>query len=141
MLLVLAAVLLTPRLAQAWIETTVLADDVRLTVERSGAAVVEHQMTMRIKGTPMRAFSLPGVDADAQPEGEAVAIPQRDGASAHVEASVPLAVQTMPDGSIRLAVDQGQGLPGPEPPQLHHLPVALERPALHEVGAVEELQH
>ncbi len=107
----LAAVMLPAGAAHAWIETTVLGDDVRLAVERDGHAVVEHQVMMRVRGSPMRSFSLPGVDADAQPEGEAVAIPQNDGASAHVEAQVPIAVQTMPDGSMRLAVDAGQGLP------------------------------
>lgn len=104
-------VILLPRKAHAWIETTVLSDDVRLQIDRNGSAVVEHQMMMRVRGSPMRAFVLPGVDADAQPEGEAVAIPQRDGESAHVEAQVPLAVVMGPDGSLRLQVDDSKGLP------------------------------
>jgi hypothetical protein len=102
---------LTPREASAWIETTVLSDDVKLQVERNGGAVVEHQMTMRVRGSPMKAFALSGVDADAQPEGEAVAMPQRDGASAHVEERVPLTVVVTPDGGLRLQVDDSRGLP------------------------------
>lgn len=104
-------VVLHPKEARAWIETTVLSDDVRLYVERSGGAVVEHQLMMRVRGSPMRSFALGGVDADAQPEGEAVALPQRDGASAHVEERVPLTVVMGPDGSLRLQVDDSKGLP------------------------------
>jgi hypothetical protein len=59
----------------------------------------------------MRVFALSGVDADAQPEGEAVAIPQRDGASAHVEGQMPLTVTVTPDGGLRLQVDDAKGLP------------------------------
>ncbi|MCS6900687.1 MAG: hypothetical protein RMJ98_08680 [Myxococcales bacterium] len=104
-------IVVCPREAHAWIETTVLSDDVRLLVERNGSAVVEHQMTLRVRGSPMRMFVLGGVDADAQPEGAAVAIPQRDGASAHVEDQVPLAVMVTPDGGLRLQVDDPKGLP------------------------------
>jgi hypothetical protein len=104
-------VALCPREARAWIETTVLSDDVRLLVERNGSAMVEHQMSLRVRGSPMRVFALGGVDADAQPEGAAVAIPQRDGESAHVEEQIPLAVVVTPDGGLRLQVDDPKGLP------------------------------
>lgn len=97
--------------ARAWIETTVMSDDVRVQVDRAGSGLVEHRLTMRVRGSPMKAFALGGVDADAQPEGEAMAEPLRDGASAHVESKVPLTVVTTPDGGVRLSVDNGQGLP------------------------------
>jgi hypothetical protein len=59
---VVLLVVLRPGEARAWIETTVLGDDIRLQVERNGGAVVEHQMTMRVRGSPMRVFALSGVD-------------------------------------------------------------------------------
>lgn len=106
-----AGLVLVPTEARAWIETTVVADDVRLQVERNGTALVEHQLTMRVRGSAMRVFALGGVDADAQPEGEASVTPLRDGASAHVEAKIPLTVLVTPDGGLRLQVDDSKGLP------------------------------
>lgn len=101
---------LLPGEARAWIETTVLSDDIRLTVERNGTALVEHQMTMRVRGSPMRVFSLSGADADAQPEGETSVMPVRDGAGPAAETLTPVSFVVTPDGSLRLQVDDPKGL-------------------------------
>lgn len=103
------AVTLQAAPAQAWIETTVAADDVRIDVQRSGMAVVSHALTLRIRGGPLRSFALAGVDADAAPEGTpTVAMLAKEGAEP--EGAIPVGVTTQPDGSLRLDFDGGKGI-------------------------------
>src|SRR5690242_7904206 len=66
------------RPASAWVETHVVADDVRITLERDAPARVEHRITLRIAGGPLRALDLRGVDGDAEPEAEAYVVTERD---------------------------------------------------------------
>lgn len=73
--LALAAVSQT---ARAWVETHVVADDVRVTLERDAPARVEHRITLRIAGGPLRTLDLRGVDGDAEPEPGAFVITERD---------------------------------------------------------------
>lgn len=73
--LALAAV---SRTAGAWVETHVVADDVRITLERDAPARVEHRITVRIAGGPLRTLDLRGVDGDAEPEAEAFVVTERD---------------------------------------------------------------
>lgn len=97
------------RPAHAWIETTVLTDDVRVEVDRAGMGVVEHTMQMRIRGGPLRALTLPGVDADAAPEGEPTAsLLTKEGGQ--TESTVPLTVTMQPDAGLRIEINDGKGL-------------------------------
>ena len=90
------SLLATP--ARAWIETTVVTDDVHIDVERSGMAVVSHAITLRIRGGPLRAFSLAGVDVDAMPEGDStVSMLAKEGGEP--EGTTPLGITAQPDGS------------------------------------------
>src|SRR5438105_15907670 len=65
--------------AWAWVETRVISDDVRIELERSGSAMIDHAVTMQIKGGPLRSFDLPVADNDASPEGGTVISAQTDG--------------------------------------------------------------
>lgn len=103
-------VALTPRDARAWLEVTVLSDDLRLQLERSGAALVEHALTLRIRGSAMRAFSLQGTDVDAAIEGEVSVTPVRDGAPPAGEVAAPVVAVVLPEGAIRLEIDDKAGL-------------------------------
>ena len=53
--------------AAAWVETRVVASDVRVELERSGTATIDHAVTMQIKGGPLRAFDLAVADANLSP--------------------------------------------------------------------------
>src|SRR5262245_23239957 len=82
--------------ASAWVETHVIADDIRVDVERSGSAVVDHAITMRVQGGPLRSFDLATGDSDVTPLGDSTVI------SAQTEGllglPVPLGVTARPDG-------------------------------------------
>lgn len=94
--------------ALAWIEVTLVGDDVKVDVERSGMAVVEHALTVRMRGGPLRAFTLQGVDLDATLEGDAsVTALAHDGVA---ESTSSMGVTIQPDGGARLDFPEGKGL-------------------------------
>jgi hypothetical protein len=94
--------------ALAWIEITLAGDDVKLDVERSGMCVVEHALTLRLRGGPLRAFTLQGIDLDATLEGEAtVTALAHDGVA---DTTTPMGVTIQPDGGARLDFPDGKGL-------------------------------
>jgi hypothetical protein len=66
------------RSASAWVEAHVVADDVRVTLERDAPARVEHRITLHIAGGPLRALDLRGVDGDAEPEADAYVVTEHD---------------------------------------------------------------
>lgn len=106
--LALLAVWLAPARAQAWVETHVLADDVRIDVERSGMATVDHAITMRVQGGPLRSFDVVGADRDAAPLSDSsVVSAQPDGP---VPSPIPLLVALRPDGALRVSIDHPRGL-------------------------------
>src|SRR5664279_1229564 len=53
--------------AAAWIETTVTSDVVTVQVERDGRATVAHALALKIRGGPLKSWTLQGIDADAEP--------------------------------------------------------------------------
>src|SRR5689334_438324 len=73
------ALALTSSSALAWVEATVESDVITLDLERSGQATVRHEIMMRVKGGPLNAFELEGVDADAVPLPDGVAAPASAG--------------------------------------------------------------
>ena len=99
---------LTPGRAEAWIESTVIADEVRVQVDRNGTALVDHALTVRVRGAPLRVFALAGVDPDAALEGPLQVAPQREGAS--LEGVLPVIGQVLPDAALRLEVDDPRGV-------------------------------
>jgi hypothetical protein len=122
-LAVASPVLAAPvRAARAWVEVHVEADDVRIAVEKTGDARVEHKIVLKIAGGPLRSFDLRGVDADAVPDPEGYVVPQREAARGSLASAVaavaerlPLETRPRPDGSppptvLRVRFDRDKGL-------------------------------
>lgn len=57
--------------AAAWVETVVSSDAVTITLDRDGRATISHAIVMKIRGGPLKSFTLQGVDGDAEPLPEA----------------------------------------------------------------------
>jgi hypothetical protein len=89
----------------AWVETHLVSDDVRVQVERSGVAWVDHAVTLRVQGGPLRSFDVPLGDSDAVPEPSATATEsQGEGLP------IPLQVSTRPDGALRVNIESARGV-------------------------------
>lgn len=106
----LAALALTaaPRGAGAWVDTHFAGDDVRIEVDRAGGALVDHAITVRVQGGPLRAFDVTGVDADAAPTSDSTVVDTKP--DAKEPGPFHLDVQRRPDGPLRVAVDLPKGL-------------------------------
>ncbi|HEY4120020.1 MAG TPA: hypothetical protein VGM56_19280, partial [Byssovorax sp.] len=87
-----------PREARAWVEAHVEQDDARVTLEPDGSAHVEHTITLKIAGGPLRTLDLRGVDDDAAPDAEAVVMAEKEGHGAKVAG--PAAVELMPPDKL-----------------------------------------
>ncbi len=98
-----------PRRAHAWIEATVLSDDVTLTLDRAGAATVDHELSVRVRGGPLRAMTIPSVDSDAAPDGDASIAQTAKEGKGDPAASPPqtAAVSLTQDGNLRLDIAGG----------------------------------
>jgi hypothetical protein len=92
----------------AWVETHVIADDIRVDIERSGSAVIDHAITMRVQGGPLRSFDLATADSDITPLGDSTVI------SAQTEGllgiPIPLGITARPDGALRVNIESPRGL-------------------------------
>ena len=103
-----AALALVSSRAAAWVETHVVGDEVRVEVDPSGGAVIDHAITMQIKGGPVRAFDIPGADRDAEPLADGTVIAARpDGL---LNPPIPLDVSLRPDGALRVNVEHPKGV-------------------------------
>jgi hypothetical protein len=95
-----AALLLAwTRPALAWVDVTIEGDDVRVSVAADGKARIEHRITLKIAGGPLRALDLRGVDHDAVPDADGYVVPQREAASNSLASAVPVALELMPPGN------------------------------------------
>ncbi|MFO0613624.1 MAG: hypothetical protein U0414_13595 [Polyangiaceae bacterium] len=63
--LLLGAWFAGPGRARAWVDLKVSNDDIKVTVEPSGKATVEHRVTLLVSGGPLKSVTIKGVDADA----------------------------------------------------------------------------
>jgi len=91
----------------AWLETRVKAHRAIVAVGRDGRATVEHELTLGVRGGPLKSMDLPGVDSDAEMEPEATVVPiVRYG----VPAAIPLLLQRGEDGTLRIDIDHPKGL-------------------------------
>jgi hypothetical protein len=117
------SIVLAPmRSARAWVEVHVEADDVRIAVEKTGDARVEHKVTFKIAGGPLRAFDIRGVDADAAPDPEGYVVPEREASRGSLASAVQAVAERLPvdarpraDGSaaptvVRVRFDREKGL-------------------------------
>jgi hypothetical protein len=60
--------------AAAWVETTVLSDAVTVQLARDGRATVTHATALRVRGGPLKTWTLQGADRDAEPLPDAYVI-------------------------------------------------------------------
>ena len=109
------------RAALAWVDVNVESDDVRISLDKSSDARVEHKITLKIAGGPLRSFDIRGVDPDATPELDAYVVPQKEAArsslasaEAVVAERLPPDTKPRPDGStapivLRVRFDHGLG--------------------------------
>lgn len=103
--LLLLALIATAR--AGWLETRVKAHTATIQVERDGRATVEHELTLGVRGGPLKTFELSGIDADAITEPLATAVPiVRYG----VPAPIPLVLQRNDDGTLRVDIEHPKGL-------------------------------
>jgi hypothetical protein len=102
------ALWLTAGSSWAWVETHVIADDIRVDIERSGSAVIDHAITMRVQGGPLRSFDLATADAEVTPLGDSTVI------SAQTEGllgiAIPLGITARPDGALRVNIESPRGI-------------------------------
>lgn len=82
--------------ARAWVEVHVAGDDVRLSIDRAGTARVEHKVTLKISGGPLRALDVPGIDPDAAPEPDGYVVPLKDAQASSLASAVPVALELLP---------------------------------------------
>lgn len=107
LLITTLVLLVAPGARAAWVETRVKAHTAIIDVERDGSAIVEHEIVLGVRGGPLRDLELQGVDADAEPFGEATVSPVvRYG----VPTPIPVAVIPGEDGTVRLDVQNEKGL-------------------------------
>jgi len=93
--------------ARAWVETSIQSDAVNLDVGRDGAATVRHDLVVRVRGGPLRDLELAGVDGDAEPLTDATVVATDAG---RVAAPLPLIVKLGQDGTLRLEIDDDDGV-------------------------------
>ncbi|WP_437808958.1 hypothetical protein [Sorangium sp. So ce1078] len=82
--------------ARAWVEVHIAGDDVRLAIDRAGAATVEHKVTLKISGGPLRALDIQGVDPDAELDPGSYAVPLKAAEASSLASATPVALELLP---------------------------------------------
>jgi hypothetical protein len=100
-------VLVVTRPAQAWVETAIRTDVVTVDLERDGSAVVRHELSVRVRGGPLQAIELDGVDADATPLPDSTVVNAESGGAP--TPPVPLLLERQ-GNVLRLEIDHDKGL-------------------------------
>jgi hypothetical protein len=93
--------------AEAWVETRLVTDEVRVEVDPSASAVVDHRITMRVHGGPLKSFDLASADKDVTPLESTVAAA---GAETAAPAAIPLELVPRAAGGLRVNVTAPRGL-------------------------------
>src|SRR5689334_7876720 len=93
--------------ASAWVETHLVSDEIRVEVDPSASAVIDHRVTLRVQGGPLKSFDLPSADKDVTPLESTVAAAGAEGSPG---ASVPLEIVPRPLGGLRANVMSPRGL-------------------------------
>ncbi|MBM4357644.1 MAG: hypothetical protein FJ096_05990 [Deltaproteobacteria bacterium] len=123
-LLLACALFALARPGMAWTENRITADEVRVEVDATGVAVVEHRLAIRINGNEsQRTFVLKGVDADAAALPNAYVVPAADAHATTLASAVPVKLALVeplpgPDGApltpdardLQLTVDDDKGI-------------------------------
>lgn len=98
-LAVFAALLAFAGPARAWVEVHVAASEVRLLLDKEGAARVEHRVTLKVSGGPLRAFDIRGVDKDAVPDPDGYIAPLKQALQSSLASAVPVTTELLPPES------------------------------------------
>ncbi len=93
--------------ALAWVNMTVRGDAVVVELRRDGTAQVSHELMLSVRGGPLERFELNGVDADAQPIGEASLVRAKVGEP--VGPARPMKVERDGD-ALRFSFPYGPGI-------------------------------
>jgi hypothetical protein len=104
--LLVFAVVLAAAPAHAWVETTVESDVATVRIERDGTAVVRHELLLRVRGGPLRHYTLDGVDSDAEPLSDATVTAAKSGDAK----PTPLRLERLDDATLRIEIDDPKGL-------------------------------
>ena len=98
-LLLFVALLFTGSPALAWVEVHVAGDEVRLLLDKEGTARVEHRVTLKVSGGPLRAFDIRGVDKDAVPDPDGYIAPLKQALQSSLASAVPVTTEILPPDS------------------------------------------
>jgi hypothetical protein len=99
-----AGLLLLASSASAWIELSVKSDNATIDLESNGAAVVSHEILLRVRGGPFKGLSVVGVDPDALPLPETSLASATSGRASGPE--IPL-VAMVENGELQLTIEGG----------------------------------
>ncbi len=94
--------------AFAWVETTVLAAESRVELHRDASAHIQHKVTFRVQGGPLRSLDLSVSDRQIAVSGDASLAPAAD--SMTPQMPVPVTVEQQPDGDVRVDIDEKRGV-------------------------------
>lgn len=94
--------------AAAWVDATVLSDAVILDVAHTGEATVSHKISLRVRGGPLKTWSVQGIDADADPLPDASVV--STSSNANPSARKELVLTRGDDGSLQIDVADDRGL-------------------------------
>ncbi len=94
--------------AAAWIETTVASDAVTVELQRDGRATVSHSIALKIRGGPLKSWTLQGIDRDAEPLPGASVVNSNANNSQNTRRDLELTKGD--DESLQIDVDDDRGL-------------------------------
>lgn len=106
--LILLLSLLSSRAAEAWVETAVRGHEARVEVAADGSAIVRHRLLLKVRGGPMKFLEIGGMGTAIEPLPEASVRRAVEGS----QASWPLTVSSLEDGSLRLGIGAERGIRG-----------------------------
>lgn len=94
--------------AFSWIETAVRAHSARIEVSEDGSAIVRHELTLNVRGGPMKSLEVGGVGTSLEPLADATVRRAIEGSSG----MWPLSLASMEDGALRLQIGSERGIRG-----------------------------
>lgn len=124
LLTVAFAVLAFGRPAWAWTENRITADDVRVEIDSTGVATIEHRLAVRMNGNERQhAIKLLGVDADAAPLPNSYVVSAAEAHATSLASAIPIKLSLVealpgPDGAplelggrdLQLTIDDDLGI-------------------------------
>jgi len=107
-LLAALVTLLTSSAARAWVETELLSAESRVEIHRDGTAHVQHKVSFRVRGGPLRFLDLSISDRQISVSGTASLATAGDAATPMMP--VPVSIDQKPDGDVRVEIDEKRGV-------------------------------